>query len=123
MAESGSKFKIGDSVYEMPDPSTLTFAEVDQLEASFGYDKTFDEIIDLWVRGSVKVTLLFAQIAIQRTGDPIAAAQLAELSIDKFDLVEEEELPPTTTPETPDAEPASPAPAATDSAPEAEPAA
>lgn len=115
-ADDGLRFTLGERTYQFPDPQSLTFAEVDQLEAAFGYDRTFEEIVALWIRGSVRATRLFAQIALERAGNHDEARELENQSIGEFNLiVADREERPTKTPAQKAGKPAS-------TEPEAEPA-
>lgn len=86
-ADDELRFTLGERTYQFPDPQTLTFAEIDQIEAAFAYDRTFEEIIALWIRGSVRATRLFAQIALERAGNHDEARDLENQSIGEFNLV------------------------------------
>lgn len=98
-ADEGLRFTLRERTYQFPDPQSLTFAEVDLLEAAFGYDRTFEEIVALWIRGSVRVTRLFAQIALERAGNHDEARELENQSLGEFNLVvADPEERPTKTP-------------------------
>lgn len=80
------RFTLGERTYDFPDPQTLTFAEIEALEAAFDHKRTFEEIALLWIRGSVRATRLFAQIALARAGNHDEARALQNLTIGELSL-------------------------------------